>query len=565
LCVFIFTAETFAQAHEKDSLDQYSYETLTEKFQKTRFTKTNLAKLYLAKIFEIAKTEQDPGKLYFSHRNLAKIEDLIGNTEEALQQIDIAIAIASEKLKDAEKVADCIFTKAYISYNAGLYEEAFLNYTKAYDYYKNTDFKNKTNYISINIALIKNILGDQDGAIKLLLNNYNNYQSLSLKDKEEQYGNSSYSSILLALSDAYVRKSIKNPDRKNVLLDSASTFNTAGLEKTIETNNIIGNIIFTAGKGIILQEKDSLHTALKNLDASLERNKNYQIPSLLTSIYYHKGICYKKLNQIDQAIIYLKKTDSISEKTITNYTILQTVYYTLAEIYKDRKDYDNVSKYQNLYIENDRINERLTGTVREDIHEKYDLEILNAAIDDLHKKSSVATIIISILVGALLLFFIFYRLQKRKNKMAFQKLIAKLGAKKEEKTNVKKVAKPIVIDDEKVVQVLKALNRFEEKEWFRNKNCNLAFVAKKTKTNKTYLSKIIHEHKQLKFIDYIRNLRIDYALERLKEDPVFRSYDIKSIAEETGFKSSDMFSRAFVKNTGIYPSYYIKNINKIKG
>jgi tetratricopeptide (TPR) repeat protein len=242
LCVFIFTAETFAQAHEKDSLDQYSYETLTEKFQKTRFTKTNLAKLYLAKIFEIAKTEQDPGKLYFSHRNLAKIEDLIGNTEEALQQIDIAIAIASEKLKDAEKVADCIFTKAYISYNAGLYEEAFLNYTKAYDYYKNTDFKNKTNYISINIALIKNILGDQDGAIKLLLNNYNNYQSLSLKDKEEQYGNSSYSSILLALSDAYVRKSIKNPDRKNVLLDSASTFNTAGLEKTIETNNRVTHL-----------------------------------------------------------------------------------------------------------------------------------------------------------------------------------------------------------------------------------------------------------------------------------------------------------------------------------
>jgi AraC-like DNA-binding protein len=235
----------------------------------------------------------------------------------------------------------------------------------------------------------------------------------------------------------------------------------------------------------------------------------------------------------------------------------------LGEIYKERQDFANVVKYQNLYIENDRINERLTGTVREDIHEKYDLEVLNSEIDDLHKKSSLATIVISVLAVILLGFFVFYRFQKRKNKIAFQKLLEKLEAKKEEKASPTKPAKSIVIDDEKVVQVLKALERFEKKEWFRNKNCNLAFVAKKTKTNKTYVSKIIYEHKQLKFIDYIRNLRVDYALERLKDDPVFRSYDIKSIAEESGFKSSDMFSRAFVKNTGIYPSYYIKNINKI--
>ncbi|WP_046755024.1 helix-turn-helix domain-containing protein, partial [Kordia jejudonensis] len=53
------------------------------------------------------------------------------------------------------------------------------------------------------------------------------------------------------------------------------------------------------------------------------------------------------------------------------------------------------------------------------------------------------------------------------------------------------------------------------------------------------------------------------ALEKLKEDKLFRSYDIKSIASELGFKSPDSFSRAFKNKTGIYPSYYIKNINKI--
>ncbi|WP_298418626.1 AraC family transcriptional regulator [uncultured Kordia sp.] len=547
-------------------MSQYSYEKLTEKFQKVRFTNTQSAKIYLTKIFKIAKAEKDDEKLFFFYRNLAKTEDLTGNTDEAITLINKAISIAKQKLNDKELEADCIFTKAYISYNSGLYEEAFSNYTKAYAYYKNTANKTKENYILINIALLKNILGDQDGAIQLLLKKYKNYKSLSEKDKVLEYGNS-YVSILSTLSNAYIRKAIKYPNRKAILLDSASIYNNIGLLETEKTNNISANKFFKADKGIILEERGNISEALKELDASLDSNKSFQQPNLLTAVYYHKGICYKKLNQIDEAILYLKKTDSITEKTRTNYTVLQNAYYGLAKIYIDRKDYANSTKYLQLYIENDLVNDDLTEIVRKQIHELHDIALLKNEIKDLNieieDNSFTSIIIIGILVIILCGFFVFYYYQKRKNKVTFQKLIQQLETKKEEKISIQTTSKVVTIDDEKVVQVLKALNKFEEKEWFRNKNCDLAFVAKKAKTNKTYLSKIIHTHKQLKFIDYIRNLRIDYALERLKDDPVFRSYDIKSIAEESGFKSSDMFSRAFVKNTGIYPSYYIKNINKI--
>jgi AraC-like DNA-binding protein len=111
---------------------------------------------------------------------------------------------------------------------------------------------------------------------------------------------------------------------------------------------------------------------------------------------------------------------------------------------------------------------------------------------------------------------------------------------------------------------LNALEKFEQKKQYLDLNCDLAFVAKKAKTNKAYLSKVVHAEKQQNFIQYITSLRINYALEKLEEDKLFRSYDIKSIAAELGFKSPDSFSRAFKNKTGIYPSYYIKNINKIK-
>ncbi|MEM6687757.1 MAG: helix-turn-helix domain-containing protein, partial [Bacteroidota bacterium] len=69
-------------------------------------------------------------------------------------------------------------------------------------------------------------------------------------------------------------------------------------------------------------------------------------------------------------------------------------------------------------------------------------------------------------------------------------------------------------------------------------------------------------HKQKKFIQYITDLRIDYALEKLANDKKFRAYNIKSIAAELGYNSAESFSKDFKRRTKLYPSYYIKKINE---
>jgi len=421
-----------------------------------------------------------------------------------------------------------------------------------------------TNSISHNISLIKNTLGDHEGALEILKKNYNNYINATTAKRDKNFSRTFHANTLLALSEAYIKLSNKQLEKKNSLLDSASIYNKLGYIETKKINDEAGNIHLNTEKGIINYERKNYEKALRELNISIDRTLKQGYKSLLTFAYYYKALCYQKTQKIDSAVVYFQKTDSISKKNASNYPILQSAYYELVKIYKERKDKANAFKYQELYIENDRINERLTGIVREDIHEKYDLDVLNGEIDDLNNVRLKRGFIIGLLAITLLGFFIFHRKQKQKNKIAFEKLMKQFKEEKKSNVIVEKRKNLVTIDDEKVVQVLKALEKFEEKEWFRNKNCDLAFVSKKVKTNKTYLSKIIHTHKKLKFIDYIRNLRINYALRRLKDDATFRSYDIKSIAEESGFKSSDMFSRAFVKNTGIYPSYYIKNINKIE-
>jgi AraC-like DNA-binding protein len=89
-------------------------------------------------------------------------------------------------------------------------------------------------------------------------------------------------------------------------------------------------------------------------------------------------------------------------------------------------------------------------------------------------------------------------------------------------------------------------------------------VAKRFNTNSSYLSKVVNLKKDKNFSQYISELRIAYAVDKLKNNPRFRKYTIKAIAEEVGFGNAQSFSKAFYSRTGIQPSYFIRNLNKQK-
>ena len=564
LCIFTFSSIVFSQAQEKDSLDQYSFGELRLKFNTTQFKNHKLARLYANKLLAISTSNNDSLGTITAYNKLSSLESQLGNTTKALRYVDKAISIAKQNPKYIVSEIYSYYTKAILLHYLGQYKKSFKYYITVYDYYKKIGEDITMNSISLSIALIKSNLGDYETSVEILSKCLDSYENTPEIDRNKKFSEDYKVSVLLGLSSAYVKYAIKNTNKKDSLINIASEYNVKGLKSSIQQKNKYYEIDFIINTGIIEEERGNYQKAVDELNKASNQMFDYKELSSLTALYYHKGKCYKGLNQIDDAIVYFKKADSISAKNSSNFRMLQGAYYSLIEIYKERKDTKNEIKYLNLYIENERINKQISQEVRDDIHTLYDIDRFKEKIASINNSRTRAIVIIGILLTILILLFIFYNRQQKKNKLAFKKLLQDLEDKQKEPIlNDQKSAKKIAIDDEKVVQVIKALDKFEEKEWFRNKNCDLAFVAKKAKTNKTYLSKIIHEHKQLKFIDYIRNLRINYALERLKDDSVFRSYDIKSIAEESGFKSSDMFSRAFVKNTGIYPSYYIKNINKI--
>ena len=163
---------------------------------------------------------------------------------------------------------------------------------------------------------------------------------------------------------------------------------------------------------------------------------------------------------------------------------------------------------------------------------------------------------------ALAISLLVYKKQQRSNKRKFDELVQKLTLKKSD-TSTTEATNKFQISDEKVSKILDKLEKFEKANSFLNQTTNLTSVAKKLNTNTSYLSQIINTHKGVTFTNYITQLRIEYALNELKNDKVLRSYSIKAIAKELGFKSEGAFSRAFKKQTGIYPSFFIKNLTAI--
>lgn len=573
-----FLCSTYSYSQTVDSLKQYSYEELDSLFYAEFYKENSTSEKYAIALLERALANNNKKQEATSHLKLAQLYNRDAIFKKAHTHVDIAISLAEQEIKNDSLKNEFLLYKAGIFYNSTNYKKALTYYTDTYQYYyKLANNEQRIIDIAHSIASIKSLVGDEKEAKKIFKENYQIYTTLE-KDSSKTFRKISYINTLIALSDTYIDEAIaeKNLVQKNILLDSATYYNTIGFDKSKKYEDLDGYNYFLIRKAIVLQEKGNYQDAISDFKLAIQKANEIGQNATLTTIYFHLANSYEKLNDLDTSIDYFKKIDSLSSEDIEQSTYLPETYIALANLYKKKGDPTNAMKYYDSYVEIDKLNDEKTIEIRKKIIEDYELKVLKNEIEELKEENEdsqtnykTALIVITILIFILLIVFTYNKKKQQKNRLVFEDLMKQLEAKKKEglnKSTSKKEEKSkskLTIDEEKVNDILKALEKFEEKKQFLDNNCDLGFVAKKVKTNKAYLSKVIHTEKQQKFIQYITNLRINYALEKLKEDKLFRSYDIKSIASELGFKSPDSFSRAFKNKTGIYPSYYIKNINKI--
>ncbi len=537
-----------------DSLKLKTFQELKDKFRENA-NAPNLARVYAKTYLGKAKRDRDTVKIADGYYFLASIED----KNLAMLYTDTIISL-TKNLVHKEYPGVAYKLKGNLFFSTAEYKKAFNQYMIASEYAKKSGSQMEYLTLKFNVGLIKNQLGERDEAL-VIFRDYVNY----LLDKNLKYQDKRYNRGLYALSESYIY---------NKKLDSAEIKINEGIKETLKTNDLNMYNLFVLQSGInsYFQKKykiaiDSLAKAEKQLIANNSQDK---IGLAICNYYTGKSLVQTK--GIEYGISHFKKVDSILNEIEDITPELIDTYNVLITYYKSKNDNKNQLKHINSLLRFDSILEynykSLSNKIIRNYESKELLDEKNQLIDKLNKNTFFSKKLLIIFVGIILILItiVFSILKKnRVYKKRFQSIINQAKndqSKDDDKKKLVIATKNTDLPEELVKEVLERLRAFEESKIFLKQKYTLNTLAKELHTNSSYLSKIINETKQINFANYLNDLKIQEAIHKLTNEKKFRSYKIKTIANEVGFNTAQSFSLAFYKKTGLYPSYFIKQIDK---
>lgn len=352
--------------------------------------------------------------------------------------------------------------------------------------------------------------------------------------------------------------------------DSAVLYLNKGLKHVLTTEDIFTTSGFYRNLGLVYLDQKKYDLAYENLIKSRDlgkqlgnKNEDNSNTFYLAKYYYETSNFKKSIEELESVLSYLKKKNKVDEVT-------PEVYKLLGKNYKALGDYELANKYYEKYIINFKNSSEDLQYVNALLQQK-ELSDLKEAKQQQQRRLIYSLLISGVVIGLLLLVLVTLSKKRKIASQKFEELLAKINSLEKNKQEVLVDVKDKVLEEKTTVdihketfdEILKGLAQLEKEQYFLKQDCNSYNVAKKIKTNTSYLSKVVNAHYQKNFNTYINDLRINYVILKLKEDTRFRSYSIQSISEEIGYKSSDSFTKYFKRRTGLLPSIYIKKLNNI--
>ncbi|WP_282080958.1 helix-turn-helix domain-containing protein [Aquimarina algiphila] len=554
LILFVYANQVYGQNEKEDkNQNDLGYTQLKALIanQKTDSLKVKTLQSYLSESKSRADT-LGMANAYFFLANLIK--------EAKLQYADSLIEITKGK-KYINYPARGYLLQGNTQYELGKYKEALELYLIASEAAKKNGNELQYRKLRFNIGLLKNTAGDRNEAQIIFL------EHLDFLEKNPNLkGPNSYNKTLFALTDSYIYD-----DKFNL----AGDYINKGIQETLRTEDLEVYSHFVVYSGMHQYFSKNYTQAIDSLNKGKELIKKVDDIETRTAICdYYLGRSYRALGSIEISLQYFKNVDhTLKETEDIIPELIDTYDYLIADA-KSKKDLEQQIEYINTLLRLDSIRHANQIYLTKNINERYDTAELVAEkeklIDELQEKTflkeeTIAILILFLITLVILVIYFFYR--SHANKRRFLNLLEEQKNKDQGQPEFNTISNTISkkeeidIPEEVIATVLKKLHGFEESVRFSKKQYTLNSLAKELQTNSAYLSKIINVHKNMNFANYLNNLRVDFAVGELTTDKALRSYTIKAIAEEVGFKNAQSFSSAFHKRTGIYPSYFIKQLN----
>lgn len=334
----------------------------------------------------------------------------------------------------------------------------------------------------------------------------------------------SYAKTIAADLDLKLRYSIAEGIAYNGVgqheIAGKSINNALQIYQNIKSTNALFKIYIYYGLGNFYFEEKDYTKAIDNLLIALSEAEKIDNKILLKEIKHKLSICYLTIND---KILCKRYNKEVSD-------IIMVV---------EDMEVEAVNTFYGLIVEEQEASYKAQ-------QEKYwNYTYLGIAI-----------------LGITLLFWggLYYvnKMRKRRLKeiMSYLELIKNTAIIKPQ-TDTRETHKRLVIPTETEQHILAKLKKFEASTKYTHKDMSLANLASQLDINTKYLSEIINKHYQDNFNTYINKLRINYIIEKLKNNPEYLHYKISYLAEESGFSSHSSFATVFKSITGIAPTTFI--------
>ncbi len=532
----------------------FGYKKLMSKFDLHLDNNNTIARAYAKAYLKKSKSDNNLKEQAVGYSLVAYTYNSI---EYRIQYLDSAI-VAAELIADKE-------LPIVFNINKGGALEEIGEFKKALDYYLEASESAKKVKNQQLEFVAKHIIG----FLKMRLGKYEESKQLFKSCLLYEVGKENMSkkdslSYLITLSE------LVQTYRLTKAIDSALFFNKEGL---LSSKGKDISYLFQLNKTVLDYYKGNYNEVIRNGTEILEKSipldsDTYCIKTLdLTNLYLHLGKSYDAIDNKAKAVNYYKQIDSLLQTT--NYVIpeIRIAYNNLINYYKSTGDKNQQLIYINKLLKSDSILDTNHNYINDRLIKDYDtpelLEQKEALIENLTNKKNNLYLSIGLLCLALAGSFVFLISYYKKQKKYQQRFKEVISSGKEEQT-ILPVSKPKTVDvPEDVVHIiLENLEKFENKTGYLKTNLTLRDLAIKCKTNSKYLSKVINSYKEKNFTNYINDLRIDFIIEKLKNNSKYRTYTINALATESGFNTTEAFSKSFYRKTGIYPSYFIKRLTK---
>lgn len=444
------------------------------------------------------------------------------------------------------------------------FKEAMSNYNQA----EKIALKTNTDYYYVvreYIAITKSEdLGDYNEALDIFKECYRYYNTVDVRSSKYSRR---YQDILFGLADCY--KSLQNTD-------STTYYNKLGYRESNITRNEEYKYLFILNEGANHVLKKNYKVALDSIHKALPKMIEYNNVGNVLAAYFYLGKVYDGLGKKTIAAENFIKVDSIYKVTKEISTEFIDGYPFLITYYKNLGDKENQLKYTTAYMAINSVLEKNYKKLNKLVQKEYDTPHLisekESVIEFLNNEQRKFYWGLGFLFAAIVVISGFglhqYQL-KKKYRTRFKKIINQSLEVKENQiesndtqttNNIVKTG-DIGIGEELINHILEKLKVFEKNKGYLESNITIQTLSTIFETNSKYVSKIVNVFKGKTFIQYINDLRIEYAIVQLKENNKIRKYTIQALALEFGFNNAESFSTAFYKKTGIKPTYFIKELD----